>query len=159
MKIFGILYRFLAIALVAATLGGSAHSENRENGVIGAEKALLALVNEARSARNLPELRWNPLLAAAALRHAQVMAEHGTAQHEFDGEPDLRARVKRTGMRFSSLSENVTQGPTPDFIHSQFMHSSPHRANILDVDMNSAAIGVVEKRGQLFAVEDFSRTQ
>ena len=37
------------------------------------------------------------------------------------------------------------------------MKSPPHRANILDKDMNSVGIGVVEQRGQLFAVEDFSQ--
>ncbi len=155
MKIARISCCLSAIAFLLISLP----SAQSQSGLLGAERALLESVNEARHSQGLPALRWNPLLAAAALRHAQVMAEHGTAQHGFDGEPDLRARVKQTGVRFSWLSENVTQGPTPEFIHAQFMHSAPHRANILDTDMNSAGIGVVEKRGQLFAVEDFSATQ
>jgi uncharacterized protein YkwD len=144
------------IAMLSIIFCGKAQSQTP---VVKAENALLASVNEARRAEGLPELRWNESLAKAAIRHAEVMAEQGTAQHGFEGEPDLRSRAKQAGARFSSLSENVTQGPTPEFIHGQFMHSPPHRANILDTDMNSVGIGVIEKHGQLFAVEDFSRTQ
>ena len=87
------------------------------------------------------------------------MAERGSAQHGFEGEPSLSARVKQAGGRFSWLSENVTQGPTPGLIHSQFMKSPPHRANIVDTDMDSIGVGVVEQGGQLFAVEDFSQAR
>ncbi len=121
------------------------------------ERNLLAAVNQARRSQGLAPLRWNESLAAAARRHAVVMAEHGSAQHAFSGEPSLSARVKLAGAHFSWLSENVTQGPTAEFIQSQFMRSPSHRANILDVDMNSIGIGVVEQSGQLFAVEDFAQ--
>ena len=92
-------------------------------------------------------------------RHAEVMAERGSAQHGFAGEPSLTTRVKQAGARFSWLSENVTQGPTPRFIHSQLVNSPPHRANILDRDMDSIGVGVVELGGQLFAVEDLSQAR
>jgi uncharacterized protein YkwD len=124
-----------------------------------AERELFASVNQARRARGLAPLRWDERLAAAARRHAEVMAERGSAQHGFEGEPSLSARVKQAGAHFSWLSENVTQGPTPRFIHSQFMTSPPHRANILDRDMDSIGVGVVERRGQLFAVEDLSQAR
>jgi len=123
------------------------------------ERELFASVNQARRAQGLAPLRWDESLATAARRHAEVMAEHGSAQHGFEGEPSLSARVKQAGVHFSSLSENVTQGPSPEFIHAQFMKSPPHRANILDRDMDSVGIGVVERGGQLFAVEDFSQAR
>ena len=34
-----------------------------------------------------------------------------------------------------------------------------HRANILDTDMNVMGIGIVERNGELFAVEDFSKAK
>ena len=101
-------------------------------------------------------LRWDESLASAARRHAAAMAEHRATQHAFEGEPSLSVRVKQTGAHFIWLSENVTQGPRPEFIHTQFMKSPGHRANILDADMNSIGVGVVEEGGQLFAVEDFA---
>src|SRR5271163_1637597 len=82
-----------------------------------AERELFAAVNQARRAKGLQPLRWDESLAAAAQRHAKVMAERGSAQHGFEGEPSLSARVKQAGAHFNWLSENVTQGPTPEFIH------------------------------------------
>ena len=121
-----------------------------------AERELFAAVNQARRNQGLAPLRWDESLAVAARRHAAAMAEHRSAEHGFEGEPSLAVRVKQAGAHFVWLSENVTQGPKPDFIHTQFMKSPNHRANILDGDMNSIGVGVVEQGGQLFAVEDFA---
>jgi uncharacterized protein YkwD len=126
---------------------------------VRAERELFAAVNQARRAQGLQPLRWDESLAAAARRHATWMAERGSAQHGFEGEPILSTRAKQAGARFTWLSENVTQGPTPEFIHVQLMKSPPHRANILDRDMDSIGVGVVEERGQLFAVEDLSQAR
>ena len=130
-----------------------------ETDVVRVQRELLVSVNKARHSQGLSPLRWSNSLATAARQHAAVMAERGTAQHDFEGEAGLSDRVKQAGAHFSSLSENVTQGPTAEFVHSQFMNSAPHRSNILDGDMDSIGIGVVAKRGQLFVVEDFSRTR
>lgn len=130
-----------------------------QTSVTRAERELFASVNQARQAQGLPTLRWDESLAAAARRHAALMAERGNAQHGFEGEPSLSARVKQTGARFSWLSENVCEGPTPGFIHAQFMKSPSHRANVLDRDMDSIGIGIADHDGQLYAVEDFSQAR
>jgi uncharacterized protein YkwD len=148
--------RLAAVAMVGIMLCWSAYGQTP---ALRAERELFASVNQARRAQGLAPLRWDESLAAAARRHAEVMAERGSAQHGFEGEPSLSARVKQAGARFSWLSENVTQGPTPAFIHSQFMKSPAHRANIVDTDMDSIGVGVVEQGGQLFAVEDFSQAR
>jgi uncharacterized protein YkwD len=123
------------------------------------ERELFVSINQARRAQGLPALRWDEALATAARWHAEVMAEHGSAQHGFEGEPGLSARVKRAGAHFGWLSENVIHAPSPQLIHAQFIKSPLHRSNILDRDMDSVGIGVVEQRGELFAVEDFSQAR
>jgi uncharacterized protein YkwD len=123
------------------------------------ERDLFASVNQARRAQGLPPLRWDPSLAEAARRHAEVMAEHDSVLHGFAGEPSLSMRVKQAGAHFKWLSENVFQGPSTEFIHTGFMKSPPHRANILDRDMDSIGVGVVERDRQFFAVEDFSQAR
>lgn len=138
----------VGIALVASAYGQMAAR---------AERDLFAAVNQARRAQDLLPLRWDESLASAARDHAAVMAHHREAQHQFAGELGLSARVKQAGAHFTWLAENVTQGPTAEFIHSQFLHSFAHRANMLDTDMNSIGVGVAEYGGQLFAVEDFSQ--
>ena len=124
-----------------------------------AERELLASVNQARRVHGLAPLRWDEALATAARRHAEMMAERGSAQHGFAGEPGLPARVKRAGAYFHWLSENVAQGASPQFIHAQFMKSAKHCANILDRDTDSIGVGVVEERREYFVVEDFSQTR
>ncbi len=148
--------RLAAIVMVGTMLCWSAYSQTP---ALRAERDLFASVNQARQAQGLSPLRWDETLAIAARRHAQVMAEHGSAQHAFQGEASLAARVKQAGAHFVWLSENVDQGPSPEFIHVQFMKSPPHRANILDRDMDSIGVGVIEESGQLFAVENFSQAR
>ena len=146
--------RWAAAAITAIMLCAPIFAQSP---ALRAERDLLAAVNQARRTQGLSPLRWDESLAMAARRHAVEMAEHGSAQHAFEGEPTLSARVKQAGVHFSWLAENVTQGPTSEFVHAQFMHSPSHRANILDADMNSIGVGVVERDGQLFAVEDFAQ--
>src|SRR5260370_4372943 len=78
-----------------------------------AERELFASVNQARQAQGLSPLRWDESLATAARRHAEAMAEHGSAQHGFEGEPSLSVRVKQAGAEFTSLSGTVKQAPVP----------------------------------------------
>ena len=132
--------RLTAVAMVGIMLCWSAHGETS---ALQVERDLFASVNQARRAQGLAPLRW----------------DRRSAQHGFEGEPGLSARVKQAGAHFTWLSENVTQGPSQEFIHTQFMKSPPHRANILDRDMDSIGVGVVEQGGHLFAVEDFSQAR
>jgi uncharacterized protein YkwD len=128
-------------------------------GVGAAEQQLFLSVNRARRNQGLPALRWNDALAAAAKRHAGMMAQRGTAEHGFAGEPTLASRVTQAGARFVWLSENVAQGPRVEAIEAEFFKSPNHRANMMDSDMDSIGIGIAERGGQLFAVEDFSKAK
>jgi uncharacterized protein YkwD len=124
-----------------------------------AERRLFTAVNRARQAQGLPSLKWDDALAAAARRHAGVMANHGAAEHSFAGEPTLPSRATLAGAHFSSLSENVVQGSEVGLIESEFLKSPNHRANMLDSDMDTVGIGVALRAGQLFVVEDFSKAK
>ena len=123
------------------------------------ERELFDATNRERSAHGLPALRWNDALAIAARKHASEMAHKDALSHQFPGEPSLPSRVKQAGGHFVWLSENVALGPSTSVIHTAFVKSPRHRANILDTDMNVMGIGIVERNGQLFAVEDFSQAK
>jgi Cysteine-rich secretory protein family len=117
---------------------------------------LLDAANHSRAAAGLPPLQWDAALAAAARQHAQCMAQHNTISHQFPGELPLQQRAMQTGARFSLIAENVAEGPTVLGLHTQWMNSPPHRANLLDRELNAVGIAVVQSGGQLFAAEDFS---
>jgi uncharacterized protein YkwD len=123
----------------------------------GAERVLLDSVNHERRAQGLPALRWNEALADAAQRHAQEMARQDSVSHTLPGEPSLASRATKAGARFSWISENIVQSTSAAGAHEQFMKSPNHRANILDGDMDSVGIGIAERHGQVFVVEDFAK--
>lgn len=145
--------------LLACSLIFLAVSAPAQEDLSRAQRQLLAATNREREARGLPALRWNEALAEAARRHDQVMVEHQTISHQFPGEPSLPTRVTRAGAHFSALAENVAEAPDPAQIHSLWMHSPGHRANILDRDMDSIGIAVAERNGEFYAVEDFSKAK
>jgi uncharacterized protein YkwD len=145
-------------ALIACLILYSASAQPQQK-TSDAERQLFNTVNQERKAHGLPTLQPDEALATAARTHAQRMAEQGTVSHQLPGEPALPARARAAGARFTWLSENIDQGPTPTAIHQSFMKSPQHRANILDPDMDSAGIGIAERNGQLFAVEDFSKAK
>jgi uncharacterized protein YkwD len=121
-----------------------------------AELMLFDAANRERAAQRLHPLRWDNLLASAAGQHAQRMAQQNTLSHQLPGEEDFKARALRAGAHFSSLAENIAEGLDAPAIHLMWMNSPPHRENLLDPKLDSIGIGVAERNGQMFAVEDFS---
>ena len=121
-----------------------------------AEQLLLVLANQDREQRGLTPLSWDPSLAASARAHADLMARSGEISHQFAGEAGLTARAAHAGTHFSAVAENVAEAPDAEMIHNEWMQSPPHRANLLDARMDGVGIAIVERDGELFAVEDFS---
>jgi len=122
----------------------------------GAERILFDSANRERAEAHLRPLRWDNSLANGARQHAERMARQNTLSHQLGGEEDFKARALRAGARFSSLAENIAEGPSAPAIHSQWMHSPSHRDNLLDPKLDSIGIAVSERGGEMFAVEDFS---
>jgi len=123
-----------------------------------AEQLLLVAANQDRAARGLRQLHYDPLLAQAALYHANEMAEHDAISHQFPGEPDLAQRGASVGAHFSVITENVAESSDSSVIHDLWMHSSGHRANLLDPNVEVVGIAVVVRNHQFYAVEDFANT-
>jgi uncharacterized protein YkwD len=149
-------YRVAALGALLILFSASDLAQQKTS---DAERELLNAVNRERKAHGLSSLPSDEALANAARKHAQRMADQGTISHQLPGEPSLPVRAKAAGAHFSWLSENVDEGPSAAAIHQSFMKSPQHRANILDGDMDSAGIGVAERNGQMFAVEDFSKAK
>lgn len=155
-KIAAVIVLATTLLLVPISRGFSDARQQPDHGA--AEQALFALANRERKSRGLSTLAWDDALAGSARQHAAIMAQHNAISHQFDGEPDLPARLKATGARFSEAAENVAFGPSAAEIHDGWMKSPPHRANLLNPELTSLGIGVAEKDGTLFAVQDFSKS-
>jgi hypothetical protein len=146
---------FATLALLALLFTGTLHASTGTP-PSAPENMLLQATNHDRSAAGLAPLHWDAALAAAANAHALRMAQHNTLSHQFPGEPPLQDRAKQAGAHFGLIAENVAEGPTVLGLHTQWMNSAPHRANILDPELNAIGIAVVKSGNILFAVEDFS---
>jgi hypothetical protein len=139
----------LAFACLAG-MACRAHAQSTE------ARALMQATNEDRAQHGLEPLRWDPALARAAQAHANQMVRHGELSHQYAGEPDLVARAGQNGAHFSTVAENIAVASSPQVVESEWMHSPPHRHNILDPSLTTIGIGVVRQGGNLWAVEDFS---
>ena len=148
---FRLMVAFLFLGLVPAPVPSQTPARN------DSERQLFDAANRERVALKLQPLRWDDALAAAARKHAAVMVEHTELSHQLPGEPALDQRAGQAGARFTEVGENIAIGWDAQVIHTGWMHSPGHRANILDGRFTALGVGVVEEEeGELYAVEDFS---
>jgi uncharacterized protein YkwD len=152
-----ILSSFLVAAFVFfAVASASAQSQALQRN--DSERELFELLNRERAANNLPELLWDDTVFKAARKHALLMVDLNILEHQLPGEPGLEERLTAAGARFSYIAENIAIGKDSPTIHSAFMNSPGHRANILSPRVTAVGIAVVHGTGGLFAVEDFSQS-
>jgi cysteine-rich secretory family protein len=171
---------FTIALLVAVVLSANllvVHAQTRSaSGQQGvpAERVLFDAANRERAAQGLAPLRWDDALANAAREHALLMEQRNTLSHQFAGEAALQDRARFAGARFTEIAENVAEGPSADAIHTGWMNSPHHRANLLDPGLTAIGIAVVVASprgtgnvgagygnggaGMLFAVQDFSQS-
>ena len=116
------------------------------------EARVLELHNQARRRHGLKPLCVNPILTQAARAHAKEMLDKDyTSHNSFNGETE-RARLERFGYTSSGYSyylygENIAWGcgsyGWPESIFNWWMHSPPHRSNILNKHYREVGIGVM----------------
>ena len=155
----GTALRFLtivaAIVFLALILTPTLHAGPQSS---TADATLLNAVNRDRAAAGLSSLKWDNALASAAHQHALRLAKANTLSHQLPGEAPMQDRARHAGAHFSMIAENVAQGPSVPGLHTQWMNSPPHRANLLDPQLNAVGISVVQSGNTYFAVEDFATT-
>lgn len=121
-----------------------------------AEQMLYDAVNRERASLGLRQLQWDNALASAARLHTTLLATHDALSHRFDGEADLQTRLRMAGASFSLVAENVAEAPDVSTLHIAWMNSAPHRANILDPQVDSIGIAIERRGEQLYATQDFA---
>ena len=63
-------------------------------------RQLMEATNEDRAQQGLGPLKWDPTLARAAQRHADLMVGQRALSHQYGGEADLETRVGQEGAHF-----------------------------------------------------------
>lgn len=153
---------FYVAACLAGLIGTAGRAQETRNAQppgrarLGDAEQLFALANLARMHAGVGQLKWDPALAEAARQHCLLMAKEGPIAHRYGGEPSLTERAAAAGAHFSLIEENVAVGPSAAAIHDEWMHSPPHRTNMLNPDVDRIGTAIVAARGTLYAVADFS---
>ena len=120
-----------------------------------AESQMIAMVNQERARAGLPSLKVDDRLTASARQHSELLAQHKTLSHQFDGEPPLPKRLSARFLRFDRDGENVAFDTDLQQAHEGLMNSPPHRANILDPRFNAIGIGILHSGQYLWVTQDF----
>ncbi len=148
--------RFICILAVAIVVLGTSPQLVAQQADDSGARQLFQLLNQARAQQGLKTLEWNDQLAAAALKHSQLMAQSRKLSHDFPGEAKLMQRLANAGLRLDRSGENVAYDATVQGAHEGLMHSPPHRANILSPDYNAVGMAIISAGAMLYVTQDFA---
>jgi len=110
----------------------------------------LCLINRVRVHYGLVPLQYNAELRDSATGHSDSMVVHRYFGHEGPG-GSVDSRISRAGYLSHAgsfvIGENIGGGTgrhwgSPKAVFEEWMHSPPHRANILDPSFRDAGVGV-----------------
>ncbi len=121
----------LARPLVRVRLGSEREAGDRILDAVNAARAAGQTCGE-RHFDPAPPLRWNPLLAEAALDHSQDMARFRYFNHTGSDGTAVGDRATKAGYAWRRVGENIASGiRTPDEAVAGWLQSPGHCANIM----------------------------
>jgi hypothetical protein len=143
------LRKIAAVLLGPALLAGLAIGATRATATGDADAAsFVSKTNAERTSRGLRAYTVASDLTAVAKRHSEDMAAKQSLYHN----PNLGTEVSN----WQVVGENVGDGGSVDAIHTAFMNSPEHRANILATDFTQIGIGTVtDAKGVIWVTEVF----
>lgn len=139
----------LFVVVLAASLTVFLVPSSGVDAASSAETKMRQLINRERTERGRKALAMNDILVGIARRHSKDMAADRRIYHN----PNLGY-----ALRFSNPSawgENVGHGASVPSLHNLFMHSAPHRKNILKPEFDRVGVGIVERDGTLYVTVVF----
>ncbi len=143
----------------AKVLPAQQPSPNNSSYDVEAERQLLILANQARAQAGVAPLQMDEGLTRAARAHAVEMAERQQLSHQFAGEPALAQRLAANcALHLDQAGENVAYAGSAQQAQESFMHSPPHRENLLNPAYNVAGFGVVRVGLSLYVAQDFGHS-
>ncbi|MFC7866572.1 sigma-70 family RNA polymerase sigma factor [Streptomyces murinus] len=117
---------------------------------------VIALVNKERASAGCSALTADPQLQQAAQAHSDDMAARNFFDHVNPDGVDPGQRITAAGYRWSTYGENIARGQqTPASVMDSWMHSSGHRANILNCAFKNIGVGVHKGAGGPWWTQDF----
>ena len=121
----------------------------------GPAEEIRTLVNDERAAVGCGGLEAQSQLDAAAQGHAEDMASADYFDHTSRDGRSPTDRAREQGYR-GGVGENIAYGyPDAASVMDGWMNSEGHRANILNCDYQYIGIGIADRNGTLYWVQNF----
>jgi hypothetical protein len=140
------LWLSLLLVVVSVGLGLAAAADS------GSEGEFVSLINSTRANNGLGSLQVDGGLQSHARNHTQAMIAAGDIYHSSSEELSAAA-----GSGWSRVGENVGRGGSPSSLHTAFMNSPAHAANVLG-DYNYVGVGTgTASDGTLFVTVVFMK--
>lgn len=117
-----------------------------------AEKMFASKMNQARKAQGLRTMKLDPEISKVGKVHTRDMVRSNTLVHSSSTE--LTRRVTN----WVTLGENVGVGSTVPSLHTSFMNSPAHKANILHKAFNNVGVGTIKRDGRMWVTVIFEAT-
>ncbi len=137
--------RFLLLLLLLTLLPLARASAQQDEA-----RQLLALINQARLDEGYPPLAWSPLLAQAARRHAEDMAEHQFTDSRGSDGSTYQQRIREAGYHAWNdglmVNELLWAGSGTPHDAFTWLHGQPGLWKLL-VDKRYREIGIAEATG------------
>ena len=120
------------------------------------EEGVIELTNAERKQAELPPLKVNAKLMAAARGHAANMAKQEKLEHTLD-EKEPPDRVKDAGYKYRETGENIAwNARIPKEVVGVWMDSEVHKANILHETFTEIGVAVAKsEKGERYWLQVF----
>ena len=141
-------------ALAAPGHSSSPHTVHQPHSATAVRIAthFLDATNATREAHGLAPVALSVRMTTLADHHSVKMVRENTLFHNMG--------LPRVVHNWTTIGENVGEGPSEAMIENAFMHSAPHRANILNPRYTQLGVGIVEdSHGDVWVTEDFRRPE
>lgn len=136
----------------------SSKDEQVSTGQSSMTSQVVSLVNSERAAQGLTALQSDSELAKIAQQKAEDMAENQYFSHTSPIYGSAFDMLKAAGYSYKSAGENIAMGQkSAASVMDGWMHSSGHRANILDASYEKIGVGyAVSAAGTPYWVQIFA---
>ncbi|MDB5119997.1 MAG: Colicin production protein [Sphingobacteriales bacterium] len=112
------------------------------------EAEMLKMINKERQKVGLSALKADPEIRKVARAHSKDMFAKSYFSHVNKEGETPADRVRKAGVRFLTVGENLALAPTLEVAHMGLMNSPGHRANILYKYFGRVGIGILEDSRQ-----------
>ncbi|MBF8984847.1 hypothetical protein IZY60_15000, partial [Lutibacter sp. B2] len=109
------------------------------------EKQLYTLINQEREKAGLSPVSIDMDVVRAARLKSEDMAKNHYFAHTSPTYGNSREMLKDMNINFSGAAENIAINGSVSRVHSSFMTSSTHKANILSNGWTHVGIGIAKR--------------